>query len=92
MNKVNEIKARYQELEKQLQDPAVINDPQKLKTVAKEHGELKEITAKIEELEKVERQIKENEGLIKGGEEELKTVAEEEISHLLKQKKNWPKQ
>ncbi len=92
MNEIEKIKQRYKELEKLMQESSIINDVKKMKAVAKEHGELKEIMAKIEELEKIDNQIKENEDLLKSEEEELKMVAEEELSHLREQKEKLEKE
>ncbi|MFH1226120.1 MAG: peptide chain release factor 1 [bacterium] len=83
---IAKIKKNFQALENQIQDPAIISDIQKLKTISKEYGELKSLMAKIEEWEKITNQIKENEDLLQSAEEELKTVAAEELANLREQK------
>ncbi len=78
-----DIKKKFNELEKQLSDPKVIQDIQKLKIVSREHADLKEVISLIFELEKITKQIKQNEDIIKNEtDEELKSMAEEEIEQL----------
>lgn len=83
---IEKIKAKYQELEKQMADPAVVSNPKKMKEISQAYGEVKFIMEKIEELEKIDREIKENEELLNSEEEDLKTVAAEELIQLKEQK------
>jgi peptide chain release factor 1 len=78
-----DIKKKFNELEKQLSDPETTKDIPKLKTVSREHADLKEIISLIFELEKIEKQIKQNNDIVKSElDEELKTMAEEENNQL----------
>jgi len=79
-----EIKRQFKDLEKELQDPAIMNNPEKLKKISKEHSELKNMVEMICDLEKIEDNIKQNKAILEnGGEsEELKAVAKEELSGL----------
>ncbi len=88
-----EIKEKFNKLEKELTSSKVINNPEKLKLVSQEHAELKEIIEKIEKLEKIEKQIKDNEEIIKEKiDEELVKIASEELEPLQKEKRNLEKQ
>ena len=90
---LSKIKKRFQELEKQLADPGISSDPQKLKKVSKEYDELKEIVQKQEELENIEDQIKDSEEMV--GQEtdpELRSLAEGELINLQDQKKQLGKE
>ncbi len=78
-----ELKTNFGELEKQLQDPAVISDQNKLKKVSQEFNELKPIVDKIIELEQTEKQIPETEELMKSEvDESMHELAEAELEEL----------
>ncbi|MFH1173227.1 MAG: peptide chain release factor 1 [bacterium] len=79
------IRNKYQELEIQMADPAVVSNPKKLKEISQAYGELKGIIKNLEELDNLNKQIRENEELINSEEEELKTVAAEELVQLKEQ-------
>lgn len=74
---------QYQDLEKQLAQPAVINDPQKLKEVSQSYSDLKEVVAKIQEFESVSKALTDNEAIINDGSDaELVELANAEMSEL----------
>lgn len=77
---LTKLKQNFADLEKQLQDPKVINDQEKLKKVASEHAELIVIIEKINALEKAQTQLKQAQESLTSN--ELKELAEEEISEL----------
>jgi len=80
-----EIKEKFNKLEKQLADSDAINDRRKLIKVSQEHAELKNLVSMILELEKIEDNIKQNQGMIEGGEDEdLSKMAQEELPSLEK--------
>lgn len=82
----NEIKQQFNDLEKQLADPAVVNDLNKLKEISGKHAELKEAIKMILALEKIENNIGQNKSIIAEEKEaELKKMAEEELVELEKQ-------
>lgn len=77
------IKSQFKELEKELLDPAIVSDREKLKIVAQKHAELKETAELIEKLEKIEKDLKQNKEIMeKEKDEELKKMAEEELPRL----------
>lgn len=51
------IKSKFQQLEADLQNPAIVNDPKKLKTISQEYSEIKSTYEKIIELEKTVHDI-----------------------------------
>ena len=58
----NEIKQKFNQLEKQLADSKIINDLKKLKDISSQHAELKNMIELILQLEKIEdvyRELKE---------------------------------
>ncbi len=82
---------RYEEISEKLSDPKVVSDFRKLKTLSREHAELKKIKEVADKIIKLENSIKENKKLIEDAEDaELVTMAEEEslkFSQELKQLK-----
>lgn len=80
MKKYTEIKNRFSELEKMLQDQAVINDTQKLREISQEYSDLKETVAKINELETLQKNIADTEIILNAEENaEMKELAEIEL-------------
>ena len=76
-------KAKFKKLEAEISDPNIMNDQEKFRRIAKEHSDLKEIIEWILELEKTEKNIAENNEVINGdNDEELKTMASEELAGL----------
>lgn len=78
-----EILNKFNKLEKDLVNPEIVSDLQKLKKTSKEHAELKDVVQMILELEKIEKEIKENQDIIgKEKEGEFTEMAKEEIDNL----------
>jgi len=83
--KINELQTKYKQLEKDLTDPSIINDPKKLKETSQEFNETKEKIEKIEQLLAVEQKIVESTEMLGGeADEELRILAEEDLSTLQK--------
>lgn len=81
--KYTTIQARYAELETQLQDPAVLGDQKKLKSVSQEYNELGPVVEKINELTEVIKQHGEAEVIVATEQDsELKMMAETEVIEL----------
>jgi len=80
-----EIKKKFNELEKQLIDPAILANREKLTKVSQEHAELKNVISMILELEKNEANIKETQDMVKeAGDKDLIKMAQEELPNLEK--------
>ncbi|MFA7314957.1 MAG: peptide chain release factor 1 [Candidatus Magasanikbacteria bacterium] len=69
LQKYLDLKNKYQSLEQDLQNPAIIADQNKLKSAAQEYDELKNVVVKINELEKMENNLKANEEIIVANED-----------------------
>ena len=86
-NQLDAIKTEYQKLKTEMENPEVVSDSQKMKTVGKRMAELEETIAKITELEKMEKDMRENAEIVNSDTEaELKEMAMEENVKLSKQK------
>jgi len=85
--KYEQIKTRYTELEKDLQNQDIISDQNKLKKTATEFDDLKVLVEKIKELEGIEKQIIETSELInQETDEEMRGLAEIENLELTDRK------
>ena len=74
--------ARFEELEKLLQDPAVLADGPRMAAVAREHGSIAKVATAYRTLKDFNRQIQEANDLINGHDPELKELAEAELPEL----------
>jgi len=84
--KIKQIRANFDAWERDLQDPAVTRDQEKLLKLSKDYNEAREILGHYQKLEKIEREIKELDQSLSGEtENELATMVAEEKQRLLKE-------
>jgi peptide chain release factor 1 len=74
--------SRYQELERQLSEPAVIADRARFAQVAKEHGRLAKMVKPYLDYKQVCQEIAQAEALQADGDAEVRQLAEEELARL----------
>ena len=85
---INEIKKEYEDVLQQLSDPGLISNWEKFDKLSKRKEFMEKIVRKDEELKKVKDKIEENKSIIIAGEDqELITLAEEEIIQLKEKEK-----
>lgn len=83
---LNNIKKEYKNLQKELSNPELILDKEKYSKKLKRFSFLQKITEKIEKLEKIKKNLKDDQVIIKKeSDKELKKLASEEIK-ILKEK------
>ena len=81
--KYEEVKNKFLKLEADLQNPAVVGDPQKLKQVSQDYTDLKEAADKIKELENLEENIANTELMASSdGDDEMRELAAAELLEL----------
>ncbi len=92
--KLAQLKERFEELERLLQNEQVISDPKQMKEVSQEYEDLKEIIRVKTAWDKAQEQLKETEQMIADnqGDEELKQISEEEKNTLERQIQDLEKQ
>ena len=56
--------ARFEEIEKLIQDPKVINQPAQYSALMKERGQLLKVVAPYQEVQSLEKQLREAESLL----------------------------
>jgi peptide chain release factor 1 len=77
---LEKVEERYKELEKQLSDPEIVNDHNKMREVAKEHSELESIVRKFHKYQKVNEDLEEAHELLEiGDDKELRQLAKMEL-------------
>ena len=82
--------ARFEELEKQMSDPDVMGDPNRMAAVAREHGGLSRLATKYRTLKRLTDQIIEAGEWVDGDDPELRELAEMELPELKgKREKIW---
>ncbi|HXC16723.1 MAG TPA: peptide chain release factor 1 [Holophagaceae bacterium] len=78
------VHARFQEVEAQLQDPAIVTDPKKLRDLTKLRAELEPVVGAFERQRVLKKQLEEAESILgdKTMDKELRDMAELEIPDL----------
>jgi len=80
--KLDEIEARFDELNRQMADPAVISDAERYRKSALSHSELAEIVAKYREWKKADGDAREARQMLEEPDPELRGMASEELERL----------
>jgi peptide chain release factor 1 len=73
---------RFQQLEQQLVDPAVLAQPARVAAAAREHGSLAKLATKYRRFQVLNNQIGETQDMIEGKDAELREMAEAELPML----------
>jgi len=73
---------RFQQLEQQLVDPAVLAQPARVAAAAREHGSLAKLATKYRRFQILNSQIGETQDMIEGKDAELREMAEAELPVL----------
>lgn len=73
---------RFDDLENQLADPQVITEKERLKELAQERGRLEPIVTTARRYLLISDQIEEDRNILAGEDQDLKTIAQEELEEL----------
>ncbi|MDC7124011.1 MAG: peptide chain release factor 1 [Spirochaetales bacterium] len=83
IDKLEEIEARFSELEKQISDPDIMKDMKHYKEVAQEHSHLLEVVTEIKNYKRIKSEIEDAKVLIENEQDaEMKEMAHEELKGL----------
>ncbi|MBI3836932.1 MAG: peptide chain release factor 1 [Planctomycetia bacterium] len=74
--------SRFEELERQLVDPAVLSNPARVAAAAREHGSLAKLAKKYRRFKVLNQHIAETQEMIEGKDAELREMAEAELPGL----------
>ncbi len=80
--KLDEIESRFEELTRQMADPAVIADSENYRKTAKARSELEEVVAKYREWKKSDADLRDARPMLEETDPELRIMAEEEVARL----------
>ena len=80
--KLEELEKRFESLNAQMADPAVIGDAEQYRKITKAHSELSEIVGKFREWKKTEDGLLQARAMLDDHDPDLKAMAEEEIAQL----------
>ncbi len=80
--KLEELEKRFESLNAQMADPAVISDPEQYRKVTKAHSELSDVVAKFREWKKAEDGLLQARAMVDDHDPDLKAMAAEEIAQL----------
>ncbi len=83
--KLDDIKARYKELESRLSNPDVIKDQKTYRQLAKEHSDLGEIVRTYNRYLRVQEEIEENRQMLNDADPEIRQLAKDELESLEKE-------
>ena len=88
LRKLNELEARFEQIEKQIADPAIASDSAKLIALSKEQGKLKTTVGKYREYKAAVAGIKDAEQILQEStvDEDFRALAKEEIGQLEEKK------
>src|SRR5687767_10520613 len=81
-DKLKEVEARYQELERLLADPEVISRQSDFRKLSKEHSDISELVECYRRYARIEQELDDNKQLLDEKDAELKAMARDEISRL----------
>ncbi len=87
MADLQKIRKEYQELSEKLTDPELISRWEEFQELSRRRGRLEKIVQKAQALEELGNRIEENNQIVAAQEDELVSLAQEELDSLLKQKK-----
>jgi peptide chain release factor 1 len=79
---LEDAEARYNELTAQMADPAVINDPEQYRKVAKAQSELTELVTKYRDWRRSEQELQDARAMLSESDAELRQLAEIEVARL----------
>ena len=82
LRKLQEVEARYQELDREISDPSLFDDPDAARLKLKEHGRLKPMVEGYRAYTKVETQLTDARELLESGDADLAELAAEEAPAL----------
>jgi len=81
-NRLDEAEARYNDLTAKMADPAVINDSEQYRKVAKAQSELAELVSQYREWKRVDQELRDARAMLEEPDPDLRQMAELEVARL----------
>ena len=85
-DKLKGVEDRYQELERLLSDPKVVQDRDAYQKYIREHAEISPVVAAFREFKRVDRELDDSLELMHDDDPEMKKMAGEEVDRLEREK------
>jgi peptide chain release factor 1 len=82
IGRLDQIEVRFEELTRQMADPAVISDAEQYRKITKAHSELSEIVAKYREWKEASSQLGQARAMLSDSDAEMQQMARDEIVRL----------
>jgi len=82
IGRLDQIEVRFEELTRQMADPAVISDADQYRKITKAHSELSDIVAKYREWKDASSQLAQARAMLSDADAEMQQMAQEEIVRL----------
>ena len=92
LEKLEAIKARFEELAVALTNPEIVSDNKKYKQLSKEYRDLEKIVILRNQYAKTLDDIEFNKEVINSDDEEMREMAKEELPRLMEEKKVWKRE
>src|SRR5579863_1079550 len=80
--RLDQIEVRFEELTRQMADPAIISDGDQYRKITKAHSELSEVVGKYRERKEASSQLAQARAMLSDADAEMQQMAQEEIVHL----------
>src|SRR5215471_15596365 len=81
IQKLEQLEKRFDDLNRQMADPAVIADPEQYRKVTRAHSELSEVVAKYREWKKVDDSLAQARAMLDEKDADLRAMAEDEVAN-----------
>ena len=81
-DRLEDTQARYEELTAKMADPAIINDAEQYRKIAKAQSELTEVVAKFRDWKKAEQELREARVMLAETDPDLREMAQAEVARL----------
>ncbi len=81
--------ARFEELERQMNDQEVLADSSRFAAVAREHGSLTKLCGKYRRFKQLNAEIEEAKEMLEGADAEMRELAEIELPNLREERENY---
>jgi peptide chain release factor 1 len=79
IGRLDQIEVRFEELTRQMADPAIISDAEQYRKITKAHSELSDVVAKYREWKEASSQLAQARAMLSDADAEMQQMAQEEI-------------
>ncbi len=80
-NKLDSVEKKFEDLTAKLSDPSIMQNPKEFQSLAKEHASLTPLIECYRAFKVASKQVEDNKALLQEGEEEIRSMAKEELLH-----------